>query len=130
MPIRRPGISFFNSRFNIHTDVALTGLDLKVPNLVDESDKSQDNRTRFVFYQNGKRLDCGFGRHMVLGTHIGSTASDRCSVVNRDAHLDIIQRSEGEYCSHDHILYLETECNSDTIIECAKKRHTCRDNRG
>ncbi|MCX5925185.1 MAG: hypothetical protein NT124_02720 [Candidatus Dependentiae bacterium] len=117
----RPSISLFNSRLDIHSDIAFTGVDVRVPNLIGEDNKSLDNCSALVFYQNGMLLDNGFGRNMILGTQIGATACDDCTVINRDAHLDVIQLDEGDYCSTAHILSLETAANKSDIIECVKK---------
>src|SRR5205807_1465428 len=69
---QRPHISLFNARINIHSDVALTGLDIRIPNIVEEGEKGVENKSRLVFYQNGRRLDAGFGRNLVLGTRVGA----------------------------------------------------------
>ena len=81
-------IQFFDSFFDLHTSAAVVGLDLTVP--------SQDytvapNSTQFVFYQNGRCIDNGTGRNLILGTEVGCQASDCKTIVDRDAHLDLFQ---------------------------------------
>lgn len=91
----RPKWAFVNSRFNVHTSVALTGVDLLVPNGYDDALMACiANKSRFVFYQNGKAIDNGTGRQMNLGTYIGSIACDGCTVISKDAQLDVMQTQE------------------------------------
>jgi len=85
----RPKISFIDSRFLINTDVALTGLDLLVPNNVFDG-FPVPNVSNFIFYGNGYAVDNGTGREMILGTLIGAEACDCCSLVNRDVYLDVM----------------------------------------
>lgn len=89
MPL--PIWAFVNSRFNIHTSVALTGLELLVPNGTDLLNNCIANNSYFTFYQNGYVIDDGTGRQMNLGTYIGSTACDGCTVISQDAELDVMQ---------------------------------------
>ncbi len=91
--IRRPNISFLLSRLRVYTDIASTGMDWVVPNFVVD-DICLENVSEFVFYQNGPSADDGTGRQMILGTRIGSTAADGCTLVNCDSHLDIQQLSD------------------------------------
>jgi hypothetical protein len=88
----RPNISFLNSYLLVNADIALTGFDLVVPNLVDDQGIALDNLADFVFYANGVCIDNGTGRQMILGTRIGSTAADGCSRVDGEAYLDIMER--------------------------------------
>ncbi len=119
----RPNISFFNSRFLLNTDVALTGVDLVVPDLVDEEEIVRKNNVDFVFYSNGACIDNGTGRQMVLGTRIGSFAADGCTRVDNDAHLDVIQLFDGLGAdfpitdTDNQVLHLTTAFNDDTIID-------------
>jgi len=110
-------LSFHNSVFLAHTDAAFTGFDLSIPNGIDpETSDCVDNLSRFHFFHNGKRVDQGTGRQMILGTLIGSTACDGCTVVCRDAHLDVMQASGcmgGDQLRHE--LQLKTQANDDTI---------------
>lgn len=126
--IPKPKWAFINSRFNIHTSVALTGVDLLVPNgFTLEDGTCEANKSRFVFYQNGKAIDNGTGRQMVLGTFIGSTACDTCTVICKDSQLDVMQTQECDgqppvdSCDPSqglrHSLCLETAPNDDTIVE-------------
>lgn len=92
MPL--PIWAFVNSRFNIHTSVALTGLILLVPNGSLTDGTCIDNASFFTFYQNGYAIDNGTGRQLNLGTYIGSTACDGCTVISKDADLDVMQTQE------------------------------------
>jgi len=110
-------LSFYNSVLLVHTDIAFTGFDLETPNGLDPvTGDCIDNLSRFYFFQNGKRIDQGTGRQMILGTQIGSTACDGCTVVCRDAHLDVMQNSActgGDQLTEE--LQLKVQANNDTI---------------
>ena len=118
----RPSIRFINSSFQVHTDVAVTGLDLVVPNFVDNLGVLQANLSDFTFFGNGSCVDNGTGRQMILGTRIGSTAADGCSRIDADAHLDIVEQDEALSSALDpadpngnQTLDLLTAFNDDTI---------------
>lgn len=118
----RPNIRFINADFEIHTDVALTGLDLVVPNFVDELGVLRNNVSAFTFFSNGSCVDNGTGRQMILGTRIGSTAADGCSRIDADAHLDIMEQDEAIISEIDPLnldgdqtLLLLTSHNDDSI---------------
>jgi len=120
----RPRIAFYNSCFDIHTDVAVTGVDLATPNLVDESDICKRNFSAFTFFHNGFGVDDGTGRQMVLGTRVGSAAADGCTRINCDAHLDVIQLDdcfETNFDPDDPIgnqtLVFLTDANSTKVVE-------------
>ena len=89
----RPNISFFNSYLLVNSDIALTGVDLVVPNLVVDG-VAFDNLADFIFYANGACIDNGTGRQMILGTRIGSTAADGCSRIDGETYLDVMQKSD------------------------------------
>lgn len=119
-------LSFFNSVLLVHTDIAFTGFDLFIPNGLNgpcppvcaSLDDCLPNLSRFYFFYNGKVIDQGSGRNMILGTQIGSTACDGCTVICRDAHLDVMQATEcdgGDELQHE--LQLKTQANDDTINE-------------
>jgi hypothetical protein len=124
----RPKWAFVNSRFNVHTSVALTGVDLLVPNGTDtDTGDCIANSSLFVFYQNGKVIDNGTGRQMNLGTYVGSTACDGCTVISKDAQLDVMQTEECvgqptvDSCDPSqgllHLLSLQTAPNTNKIVE-------------
>src|SRR6202043_900057 len=77
---------------NVNTDIAVTGLDLVVPNYVDEFGILHANLSDFIFYSNGACVDNGTGRQMILGTRIGSTAANGCTRIDADAHLNIMEQ--------------------------------------
>lgn len=85
----RPKMAFYSSFFDLHTSAAVTGLDLFVPNrtFFDEI----NNISTFRFFHNGAAFDDCTGRQLILGTAVGAWACDDCTVISRDAHLDIYQ---------------------------------------
>lgn len=116
--IAKPKWAFANSRFNVQMSVALTGVDLLVPENSFCTPSCTDNLSMFVFYENGYAIDDGNGRNMILGTFIGSTACDGCSVINKDAQLDVMQTStcvNGASVLHE--LVLSTTQNDNTIVQ-------------
>lgn len=121
-PELRPSIRFINSALNVHTDIALTGFDLVVPNFVDELGILRANLAEFAFYGNGVCIDNGTGRQMILGTRIGSTAANGCTRIDAEAHLNIMEQ-EDAICSNlnpldpdgNQTLDLTSAFNDDTI---------------
>jgi hypothetical protein len=89
--VPRPSIQFENSVFNIHTDVASTGVDFLVTTAVNAENIGTTNFSQFVFFNNGPEVDNGTGRQWIMGTLVGSKAIDNSTVINSDSHLDIIQ---------------------------------------
>jgi len=108
-----PKIVFRDSFLWLHTSVAFTGVDLFVPNW-EERFEEPGNETLFTCFGNGYKKDKGSGRNMILGTQIGSTACNGCTIISQDAHLNIFQDREQEE-SNLHILRLTTSCNNDKI---------------
>jgi len=108
--VPRPKIAFYDSRFLVHTSVALAGVDLSVPN----GESCADNLSKFTFFYNGKRVDNGTGRYMILGTQDGSTACDGCTIISRDAHLDVIQDQTCD-SSVEQLLKLDVAANTTVI---------------
>lgn len=90
----RPSIRFINAELDVNSNIALTGLDLVVPNFVDEFGILHANLSEFIFYSNGACVDNGTGRQMILGTRIGSTTANGCTRVDAEAHLDILEQDE------------------------------------
>jgi hypothetical protein len=118
----RPNIRFINAELQVHTNIALTGLDLVVPNFVDDLGVLRANLSDFLFFSNGSCVDNGTGRQMILGTRIGSTAADGCSRIDADAHLDIMEQDDAVISeinpldpNGDQTLDLRTAFNDDTI---------------
>jgi hypothetical protein len=108
----RPQFVYNNSRLQMHTSGAFTGVD----QLIDQIDAEAGNNTSFIFYGNGRVVDQGTGRSLNLGTTVGSTATDQNSIVSRDAHLDTMQEFATEGAS-DQILRFLVAFNDDTIVE-------------
>lgn len=112
-------LAFHNSVLLVHTDVAFTGFDLIVPNGINPSSGACiDNTSSFYFFQNGKKIDQGTGRQMILGTVIGSYACDACKSLCSDAQLDVMQTSTctgGSSLTHE--LQLKVQANNNTINE-------------
>ena len=84
-----PAIQFYNSFFDLHTSAALTGLSIQVVN--DEPFDTDNNSSQFVFYGNGRCIDNGTGRSLIIGSEVGSEASDWQTIISRDGQLDIMQ---------------------------------------
>jgi len=127
----RPGIRFINSTLNVNSNIALTGMDLMVPNFVDELGILQANLSNFVFYSNGSCLDNGNGRDMILGTRIGSTAADGCTRIDAEAYLDIMQQEDAITSdlnpldpNGNQTLDLQTAFNSSVINDLASPTGT------
>lgn len=91
-----PAIQFYNSFFDLHTSAAVTGLSLQVVNDSNITLPFDANTTQFVFYGNGRCIDNGTGRSLIIGTEVGSEASDWVTIVNRNGQLDVIQTNSGE----------------------------------
>jgi len=127
--VAKPAVTSFNSHLYIHTDIAFTGLDLLYSNEFKSKYLEYDptvaplytfNRSTVQFFGNGYKVDDGSGRNMIFGTQIGSTACDGCSVINKDAHLDIFQTREQILLATDvrELKFtLLTGCNNDEITE-------------
>lgn len=105
----RPSIEFCNAEFKVQTSAAVTGVDLKVPSL------KGGNESFFKFYSNGYCVDAGSGRYLVLGTTQGSLAADGCSVLDRDAHLDVMPSVQSDGSTHR--LTLCSGYNNESITE-------------
>ncbi len=128
----RGKIAFYNSRFMIHTCVALTGFDLFVPNGNYTPGMASGfggtkafniiNESIFTFFNNGIEYRDGTGRQMILGTTIGSTACDSCCAslsAGADAHLNIYQENDilpEPPSAPNHWLTLNVAPNNSTIM--------------
>lgn len=115
--IAKPKWAFYNSRFDVQMSVALTGVDLLVPNGSDYATPCGANVSQFAFYQNGKAIDHGNGRNMILGTYVGSTACDGCTVLDKDAQLDVMQDQDCDSDPGLQELQLVNGVNDDTIVQ-------------
>lgn len=120
--LARPKISFINSDFILYSSAAVTGLDLLVPNRVEGQDVGFKNVSEFIFGYNGYQVDNGVGRSLILGTFIGSTASDGKTIISDDAHIDVMQTQDVFDMNvnpldpqGNHTLVLKTAPNSNTI---------------
>lgn len=85
-----PKLLFDNSALLVRENIALTGVDLLVAY----------NTSVFTFFYNGYCLDDGTGRQMVLGTCIGAYACDGSTLIDPQAHFDIIQQSASTADAH------------------------------
>lgn len=111
-PLNRPLIAFYNSEFRIHTNVASAGVDFRVPN----NPNGGVNLSEFIFYNNGRCIDNGFGRNMILGT---DAMFDGCcfTTLDRDSHLDIFQDTAQDSGSTVEQLSLQVDYNTNCITE-------------
>ncbi len=87
----RPNFRFANAALNVYTNIAFTGVDLVVSNQVDSFLSTNNNSSQFVYYYSGRLVEDSTGRMMIMGTQVGSTACNDCTVVSRDAHIDVLQ---------------------------------------
>lgn len=102
-------IAFYSGNFLLHTSAAATGVDFLVTN------SGFDNLAEFRFYYNGRCIDQGTGRSLILGTNIGSVASDFAHIINRDSHLDIMQTQAGPAVQNQ--LNLSVAPNNNKVTE-------------
>ncbi|OGB98037.1 hypothetical protein A3F06_00035 [candidate division TM6 bacterium RIFCSPHIGHO2_12_FULL_36_22] len=107
----RPSFRFFNSRINLHTSAAITGMDLFFPNLVDGNTTST-----VAWYQNGYQIDNGTGRTLVCGTDVGAQAIDLFNFIDRNCYFDILQ-DQAETSAGTQRVNAIVAPNDDTIIE-------------
>jgi hypothetical protein len=134
----RPRIIFCDSRLLVQENIAFTGLDLLVPNCIENQTicctcptptvsglQCIDNTSNFIFYSNGRCCDAGTGRTMILGTQIGSMGCAGCSIISRDAHLDVMQTQNcpDSLCTSTctsplHQLLLQTAYNDEQFNPC------------
>lgn len=124
--LMRPKISFTNSRFMLLTSAALTGVDILVPNFVFEAGGDhigRKNFNEFLFGYNGFAVDNGKGRSLILGTRIGSYAADGVTVIDNDAHFDVLQTQDMVITEvlptdpqGDQTVALDVIANNNTIV--------------
>jgi len=94
----RPTMNLFNSELRLHTSAAFTGVDLQITPTIADTELTSTIR----FYGNGRKLDRGTGRALVLGTTQGSYAYDQATVVDSASYLDILQKyNTGSIDTHD-----------------------------
>ncbi len=111
--ILKPQIIFDNANLLVQENIAFTGVDLLVTNFACDA----DNISNFIFFQNGYKIDDGTGRQMILGTCIGASSCDGCSIICKDAQLDVMQSFTcSEPCSALQ-LNLTTTVNDATIVQ-------------
>ena len=114
----RPSLRWFNSRMNLHSGAAFTGVDNFYPNLVDGSTTST-----VAFYQNGYLMEQSLsttiglapGRNLILGTTIGSTAQDGTTVIDRASYFDVFQDLD-ETAAGTHVVNFINASNNDTQL--------------
>lgn len=119
--VPRPAIVFNNSHLLVQSDIAFSGVDLRVPNQQDPTNLiCSSNLSKFVFYSNGYCVDMGTGRQMVLGTNIGSKACNTFATISAAAHLDVASTG---CCANFNTgllneLVLTVSTNNSTINPC------------
>ena len=122
----RPMIAFYDSYFYIHTCVAITGMDLRIPEgreglagMASAPSKQtfNNNESVFRFFHNGFAYRNGTGRHMILGTQVGSHSCDECcGAISRDAHIDVVQDLPPDESVEQKVIF-DTAANDTTIME-------------
>jgi len=122
-----------NSSFYIHTSAAFTGVDI----LISADDYADNNR--FIFFGNGYKIDNGSGRNLILGTKIGSTACNGCTIIDEDTQFLIMDgeaigaeatsiRKKSTVIKNEDtasILSLQTGCNNNKIVENVESQFVC-----
>ncbi len=115
----RPSIALINATIDFHESAALAGVDIVVPN-GGITGQVQANESRLVFYSNGRAIDKGTGRNLILGSRIDGTACG-CNLlgecphgINIDAHLDVRQECAQSVVTP-HKLMLVTGMNDKSI---------------
>jgi hypothetical protein len=120
----RPKIEFINGRFLINTDVALTGVDILIPNHIEFGDICMQNLSELIAYQNGFVIDNGTGRNIIFGTDVGSTSVDG-TLVDHDAHLDIMQTTN---CAELTLRRMSSEGDQTLFITNAPNNNKINEN--
>lgn len=105
----RPTIEFVDSIYRVHTSVASTGVDFLFPN-----NQDGDNDSSIIFYSNGRCIDNGYGRNMILGTEDCFTFCD--TGADGDSHLNVFQIDD-QAVSFSINVSLLTAYNDDCITE-------------
>ncbi len=105
----RPSMEFVNSKFRVHNSLAATGVDFAFPNSEELS-----NTSSLIFYNNGRCIDDGYGRNMILGTEICSEPCVTTTDIN--SHLNVFQTT-GQEGGNDINLWIITDQNTDCITE-------------
>jgi hypothetical protein len=106
----RPTISFTNSKFRVHTNLASTGVDFLFPN----TDVDLDNTSSLIFYNNGRCIDDGYGRNMILGTDV--CFEDCITSTGLDSHLNVFQEN-AQTAGTAINLWIITSQNTDCITQ-------------
>ena len=70
--LAQPQIALYNAQIHLHTSAAFSGVDIIVPNLV-LPNGPESNKSKIVFFHNGRVIDRGTGRQLILGTAIDGT---------------------------------------------------------
>ena len=106
----RPTMAFYNSKFRVHTNVASTGVDFLFTNTTTDL----GNTSSLIFYNNGRCIDDGYGRNMILGTSI---CFENCiTTTGLDSHLNVFQESAQD-AGTDINLWIITGQNTSCITE-------------
>lgn len=124
----RPMFALYNSQILFNTSAAFTGLDIRVPNvcfqeLVNDQGcplfdpiVENDNISYLRFYSNGRCIDDGYGRYVILGTDTGAFSQCGTVLIDNDAHLDVFQDTVCETYGIQKLLLVD-DTNSDCITE-------------
>lgn len=120
--LTRPVIALYNGELRLHTSAASTGVDWLTPNStmssVDGYSGTFNNTNSLRFYQNGRLVDQGTGRALVLGTRTGSYAYDGATVVDASSYLDEYQtEADPAGSSHTQQLNMNVSPNNHSMIE-------------
>jgi hypothetical protein len=110
----KPYMAFIGSSLDMHTSGALAGIDIFVP---EYTDSFLGNTSAITFFSNGYQADQGIGRSLIMGTVIGGCASDLNTIINDNAHLDVIQQGESAEDNTVQTLQLSSAWNNSKITQ-------------
>jgi len=106
----RPTIAFVGGQLRVHTSAASTGVDWLIPNSI-----GRDNISRFIFYNNGRCIDAGYGRNLILGTD--ACFEDTCvTTTDQVSHLNVFQETAQGAPTIDRLL-LQVAPNTTCVTE-------------
>lgn len=105
--INRPSIHFIYGHFLLNSSAALTGLDIRIPDFV------SNNTSELVSFYNGRSIDHGTGRSLILGTSIGAFACDETTLIDHNAHIFVQQITPANETTQR--FFLHTAANDSSI---------------
>lgn len=105
----KPSLHFIFGHILLNSSAALTGVTVHVPEAI------IDHASELVSFYNGRAIDHGTGRSLILGTSIGSYACDDTTIIDHNAYIYVQQQIPAP--STTHTLLLNTAANDGSITE-------------